>query len=140
MLSRAISYFFGKPDEVKAQLEQDVSSAIKKLRLSLVGTGERINHEVHFMEYSESKEAVKVGLKKVDNLIRSLLRLSIGRQGFPIVRAALLKLGVSRKFKLQLTKASTLEDAIHKYKIDVLHECSQQLRQIYNEDQRQNKL
>ena len=140
MLSRAISYFFGKPDEVKTQLKQDVSSAVKNLRLSLVGTGESIQYVFHSLESSESKEAVKVGLKKVDNLMRSFLRLSIGRQGFPIVRAALLKLGVSKKFNLQLTKASTLEDAIHKYKIDVLHECSQQMRQIYNEDQRQEKL
>ena len=75
MLSRAISYFFGKPDEVKAQLEQDVSSAVKNLRLSLVGTGESIQYVFHSLESSESKEAVKVGLKKVDNLMRSLLRL-----------------------------------------------------------------
>ena len=140
MLSRAISYFFGKPDEVKTQLEQDVSSAVKKLRLSLVGTGESIKHVFHSLECSESKEAVEVGLKKLDNLMRYFLRLSIGRQGFPIVRAALLKLGVSRKFNLHLTEASTLEDAVHKYKIDVLHECSQQLMQICNEDQRQDKL
>ena len=67
MLSRAISYFFGKPDKVKAQLEQDVSSAVKKLRLSIVGTGDSIQHVFHSLECSESKEAVEVGLKKFDN-------------------------------------------------------------------------
>ena len=134
MLHRIRNYICGAHSEVSVQMEKDVHNAVTKINFCLYRTGENLRQILDFIECSEKKETLEIGLKKIDNLMRYFHRVNTGRADFQCIRSALEKMGVSQMFSLKMKEASSLQDAMLNYKTSILHEFAKQLRQREEED------
>ena len=115
-------------------MEKDVHNAVTKINFCLYRTGENLRQILDFIECSEKKETLEIGLKKIDNLMRYFHRVNTGRADFQCIRSALEKMGVSQMFSLKMKEACSLQDAMLNYKTSILHEFTKQLRQREEED------
>lgn len=121
-------------------LGRDINSAVDKIKKTLQKTDESLYCVLEDLEYSETKEQVRLSFKKLNGLMRYPLRIFSQRENFSAIRNALQKLGVSEKFRENLIKNSTLRDAIVNYKREVLQLLAIQQRMIENEDARDYKI
>ena len=94
----------------------------------------------HSAELAQNKEEITPRLKKVNHVKRIFLRVVPGRHGFECLKKALKQVGISEKFNYHLDKASTLEDAIMKWKLSLLQDLRIRITQKKADDILDNKI
>ena len=122
------------------QVHRDIKPESKRIKNSLDENGENFYSILRDLESSKTKEDVIRGLKKLNGLMRFLRRIVPQQEHFKAIREAIEDLGISEKFRANLQREITLDDALISYKTEVLQFLAVEQRMIEKEDERDDKL
>ena len=76
------------------------------------------------IECAESRRGVEIGFTKLNKYWRFLLRVQPATESYGTVRAAVENLKTSEKFTAHLKRSSSLEEALKRWKTQVVQELS----------------
>ena len=116
------------------QVHRDIKPESKRIKNSLDDNGEKFYSILRDLESSKTKEDVIRGLKKLNGLMRFLRRIVPQQEHFKAIREAIEDLGISKKFRANLQREITLDDALVSYKTEVLQFLAVEQRMIEKED------
>ena len=139
---------FGMPWQIRSSssdtnnidVEQRVSDAIKKLKLVLSKDEKTLKLILQEIENTEDHNELLPAFAKINNYFRYLLRVDPPKETYTAVRTAVQKLDTSIKFESHMKTALSLEDALYRYKRDVVETLSSHLRKSMEEDTRRTNL
>ena len=125
---------------ISLSAEQVVSDAMEKLVLLL--SKDKKTLKGIFLEIENAKDAkgLLAGFVKINNYFRYLLRMEPSFDTYGSIRSALEKHETSIKFLSKMKSASSLEDALYRYKTEVVQTLSRDLRKCEEEDIRRSTL
>ena len=117
-------YFSRATNRTSLTIQKKIDLAIWKIKRLLTCKGETLTDVFLDVENAESKDDLKVAFKKLNKLMSYMIRAAPGLESYIAVQTALKLLGTSEKFCEVMKTSVSLEDAIIKWKIEILQSLS----------------
>ena len=115
-------------------VQQILSQAKNKLQLLLSKDEVTLKSIFLEIEHAEDGKRLMIAFAKINNYLRFLLRVEPANETYGAVRTALENLETSVKFSSHMKRALSLEDALNRYKTDVVQTLSSHLIKSQEED------
>ena len=116
-----------------------VKDAINKMQIALYIDRETLTCIFFEIECAESRRGVEIGFTKLNKYLRFLLRVQPATESYGTVRAAVENLKTSEKFTAHLKRSSSLEEALKRWKTQVVQELSFKIQNYCEEERNRNK-
>ena len=127
-------------NHAREKIGETVKDAIGKMQLALQ-IDKKILRCVFFeIESAQTRRGLEVGFKRLNYYLRYLLRVQPATESYGTVRAALETFTTSARFAAHLKMSFSLEEALIRYKTDVVQDLSFQIRKYCEEEDKRNKL
>lgn len=126
---------FHSDNHADVSIGKRVKDAIDKMHFALYNDTQTLTCIFFEIECAESRREIEIGFTKLNKYLRFLLRVQPARESYGTVRAAVENLKTSEKFTAHLKRSSSLEEALKRWKTEVVQELSFQI-QNYSEEER----